>query len=134
VSESIAHEVIRCQLRIPSKVGFTQSSSRAIFLYNWLISSKYRQVGSTNLSPYDGSNGAMTLYSPDSNVIFPVFKLIMAWLSNAQSKPSNTGYGVVPSTISITSKSSLLRTPSSSTVTPFSLEIGRTLCWFASFS
>jgi hypothetical protein len=54
----------------------------------------------------------MTLYSPDSNVIFLVFKLIMAWLSNSQSSPSNVGYGVVPSTISITSKSALVRTPS----------------------
>jgi hypothetical protein len=36
-------------------------------------------VGSTNVSPSDGSSCATTLYSPESNVIFLVFKLIMAW-------------------------------------------------------
>jgi hypothetical protein len=78
VYESNVHDMILLQLSTPFAVGFTQSSSRGFFLYNWLISLRYKQVGYTNLSPSDGSNGAMTLYSPDSNVIFLVFKLIMA--------------------------------------------------------
>jgi hypothetical protein len=91
VSEFVAHEVMLHQLSIPSAVGFTQSSPPTFVMYNWLISSKFRQVGSINLSPSDGSNGTMTLYYPASNVIFLVFKFIMAWLSNAQSRPSNAG-------------------------------------------
>jgi hypothetical protein len=105
-----------------------------VVLYNWLISSKSIKVGSTNISASDGSNGAMTQYSPDSNVIFLVLKLIMAWLSNAQSSQSNVGYGVLPFTIYITSNSTLVCTPSKSIVTPFNLPIGRNLCCFSKFN
>jgi hypothetical protein len=78
VSESETHEVILCQVSTRSTIGFMQSSSHAFVLYNWLISSRSKQVGSTNLSPYDGSNDAMTLYYSYSKVILRIFKLIMA--------------------------------------------------------
>jgi hypothetical protein len=51
----------------------------------------YDQRLKINLSPSEESNGAMTLYSPDSKVIFLVFRLIIAWLSNSQSNPSKDG-------------------------------------------
>jgi hypothetical protein len=85
-------------------------------------------VGSTSLSPFEGSIGAMNLYSPDSNVIFIVFKLNIEWLSNSQSIPSNVGYVVVPSTISITLNYAIVHTPSKSIVIRLSLPIGIPLC------
>jgi hypothetical protein len=86
-----AHDVMLFQLSTPSKVGLTYSSFHAVVLYNWFISSRSKQVGSTNLSPSEGSNGAMTLYSPNSKVIFLIFGFIISWLSNAQSNPRNVG-------------------------------------------
>jgi hypothetical protein len=78
VSESKAHDVMLLQLSTPSTVGLTYSSSRVVVPYNWFISSRSKQVGSMNLSPSDGSNGVMNLYSPYSNVIFLIFIIIMA--------------------------------------------------------
>jgi hypothetical protein len=79
------------QLSTPFAIGLTKSSSHAVVLYNWFISSRSKQVASTNLSPFEGSNGARNLYLPDSKVIFIVFRFIIVCLSNSHSNPSNDG-------------------------------------------
>jgi hypothetical protein len=77
IYESEEHDVMLLQLNTPFVVGLTQSSSHTVVMYKWFISSISKQVGSTNLSPCEGSS-EITLYSPNSNVIFLVFMFIMA--------------------------------------------------------
>ena len=50
-------------------------------------------------------------------------------MSVAQSIPSNVGWGLLSSTISITSKSASTLVPSISIVIPYNLPIGRIFCW-----
>jgi hypothetical protein len=80
-----------------------------------------------------GSNGAINMYSPYSKIIFLVFKLIIAWLSKAQSKLKKDRYGKLLSTMSMTSKSSMVCTPSRSIGIPFNIPIGTTLFLFSNY-
>jgi hypothetical protein len=48
-----------------------------------------KQISSTKISLFEGSNVATNIYFLDSKVIFLVFRLVIVSLSNAQSNPSN---------------------------------------------
>jgi len=101
-------------------------------LYRLSISSPL--VGSVYLLPSFGSNGAVTLSYPTSNIISLLFRLIMAWLLKAHSSPINIGYGLFSSTISLTLKYVTLHTPSIFTGNPVNMPIGTILYWFSNLN
>jgi hypothetical protein len=82
------------------------------------ITISFPLVVSMYIFPYDGSKCAVTFKSPTSNIISLLFKFMIVWLSKYHSNPISVGYGLLSSMISITSKFSMLRTPSILTGTP----------------